>query len=133
MDFKWGSDNTPNSTTTTITWTGRTVESLANEFQCSKHEIQQGLGQLESAYPVSGSVLVHDDSVYFAAGKSAFLDDGIYLYRLNAMTGEKVSETQVYLLDSDGIQPKIDWLAMPGMTFTLDRQEISDSGIHMTR
>ena len=71
-------------------------------------------GQLESPAPVSGSVLVHGNSVYFAAGKSAFLDDGIYLYRLNPVTGAKLSETRIYLLDSDGRQPQINWLSMPG-------------------
>lgn len=88
---------------------------LVWSFNASKTDRQiVSFGQLESAYPVSGSVLVHGDSVYFAAGKSAFLDDGIYLYRLNAMTGEKLSETQVYLLDADGGQPRVNWLSMPG-------------------
>ncbi|MBS3771775.1 MAG: PQQ-binding-like beta-propeller repeat protein, partial [Bacteroidales bacterium] len=45
-------------------------------------------GQLESAWPVHGSVLVENGSVYFAAGRSSFLDGGIYLYRLDPQTGK---------------------------------------------
>jgi hypothetical protein len=37
---------------------------------------------------VHGSVLVLDDDVYFAAGRSIFLDGGLYLYRLAAVTGK---------------------------------------------
>jgi len=88
---------------------------LVWKFTASKTDRQiVSFGQLESLEPVSGSVLLLGDAIYFAAGKSAFLDDGIYLYRLNAMTGEKLSETQVFMLDSDGKQPQVDWLSMPG-------------------
>ncbi len=47
-------------------------------------------GRLESAWPVSGSVLVLDDVVYFAAGRSSYLQGGIALYGLNYATGEIV-------------------------------------------
>lgn len=72
-------------------------------------------GQLESVYPVNGSVLVQDDTVYFAAGKSSYLDDGIWLYRLDPASGKKLSETQVYLLDSQGNQPKNRGRGLPGL------------------
>ena len=39
--------------------------------------------QLESAWPVSGSVLVQGDAVYCVAGRSAFLDGGMRLLRLD--------------------------------------------------
>ena len=45
-------------------------------------------GQLESLWPVQGSVLVQDGVVYFAAGRSSFLDGGIIVYGLDASTGE---------------------------------------------
>jgi len=45
--------------------------------------------QLESAWPVHGSVLVVNDTVYFTAGRSTFLDGGIYLYGLDPVSGEK--------------------------------------------
>ncbi len=53
-------------------------------------------GQLESAWPVFGSVLVRDDKIYFAAGRSSFLDGGIFLYALDARTGRLEHSRQVY-------------------------------------
>jgi len=50
-------------------------------------------GRLESVWPVSGSVLVRGGQVYFAAGRSAFLDGGLRLYRLEALTGKMLSMT----------------------------------------
>jgi len=49
--------------------------------------------QIESAWPVSGSVVVHDDVVYCLAGRNMFFDGGLRLARLNATTGKLVSET----------------------------------------
>ncbi|MFV1964699.1 MAG: PQQ-binding-like beta-propeller repeat protein [Pirellulaceae bacterium] len=46
--------------------------------------------QIESAWPVHGSVLVDDDLVYFTAGRSTYLDGGIHLYALQPATGELV-------------------------------------------
>jgi outer membrane protein assembly factor BamB len=63
--------------------------------------------QLESIWPVQGSVLINNDKLYFAAGRSSFLDDGIFLYCLDPVTGEKINETQVYMLDKDGTQPRL--------------------------
>ncbi len=50
-------------------------------------------GQVESVWPVHGSVLVHNGEVYCVAGRSAFLDGGMRLCRINAATGKLVSET----------------------------------------
>jgi outer membrane protein assembly factor BamB len=47
-------------------------------------------GQIESSWPVSGSVLVVDDIVYFAAGRSSYLYKGMTLYGLNPITGEVI-------------------------------------------
>lgn len=64
-------------------------------------------GQLESASPVHGSVLVNDGVVYFTAGRSSYLDGGIELYRLEARTGKILSKTQIYSPDPEtGKQPK---------------------------
>ncbi|NUQ64696.1 MAG: PQQ-binding-like beta-propeller repeat protein [Pirellulales bacterium] len=49
--------------------------------------------QLESAWPVSGSVLVEKNAVWCVAGRSAFLDGGMRLVRLDPGTGRKLSET----------------------------------------
>jgi len=52
-------------------------------------------GRLESPWPVSGSVLVVGDTAYFAAGRSSFIDEGIFLYGVNATTGGRICETVV--------------------------------------
>ena len=52
--------------------------------------------RLESAWPVNGSVLVHNGEVVFAAGRSSYLDGGIRLIRLEARTGKLLSEESVY-------------------------------------
>jgi len=60
--------------------------------------------RLESAWPVSGSVLVLDGVVYCAAGRSSFLDGGIRLCRLDAETGNLLSETRLTGYDDRGKQ-----------------------------
>ena len=49
-------------------------------------------GQLESAWPVHGSVLVLDGTVYFAAGRSSYLDGGIAVYGLDLTTGRPLHQ-----------------------------------------
>ncbi len=49
-------------------------------------------GQVESIWPVNGSVLVKDGEVYFTAGRSFFLDGGVRFYRLDAETGKVLAE-----------------------------------------
>ena len=62
-------------------------------------------GQLESAWPVHGSVLVSDGKVMFAAGRSSYVDGGLRLCRLDAATGALISEATVYSPGPDGKQP----------------------------
>ncbi len=59
-------------------------------------------GQLESVWPVSGSVLVVNDIVYFAAGRSSYLDGGIRLYGLDPHTGRKLVDTVLSTRHADG-------------------------------
>jgi len=49
--------------------------------------------QIESVWPVHGSVLVQDDVLYCVAGRSMFVDGGLRLLRLDPKTGRKLSET----------------------------------------
>jgi outer membrane protein assembly factor BamB len=73
-------------------------------------------GQLESASPLHGSVLVRDGVVYSTAGRSSYLDGGIDLCRLEAGTGKILSITPIYSPDPEtGKQPKqFAPSAMPG-------------------
>ena len=48
--------------------------------------------QLESAWPVHGSVLVHDGVLYCTAGRSIYLDGGIRFIRLDPTTGKLLGE-----------------------------------------
>ena len=61
-------------------------------------------GQLESAWPVHGAVLVQNDAVYATAGRSSYIDGGITLYRINPATGEVLSRTPIY--DRDPVTGK---------------------------
>ena len=67
---------------------------LAWRFRAAPEERLIGaFGQLESAWPVHGSVLVQNGTVYFAAGRSSQLDGGIFLYGLDAATGKLLHQT----------------------------------------
>jgi len=48
--------------------------------------------RLESVWPVHGSVLVRDGTVYCVAGRSTYLDGGLRFLRLDASTGKLLSE-----------------------------------------
>jgi outer membrane protein assembly factor BamB len=49
--------------------------------------------QLESAWPVHGSVLVDEDTAYATAGRSTYLDGGIHLVAVDVITGHVKHET----------------------------------------
>ncbi|UCC32141.1 MAG: PQQ-binding-like beta-propeller repeat protein, partial [Phycisphaerales bacterium] len=72
--------------------------------------------QLESVWPVHGSVLVQNDVLYCVAGRSMFLDGGLRLLRLDSKTGRKLSETILDDKDPDtqeNLQAHIQGLNMP--------------------
>lgn len=56
-------------------------------------------GQLESAWPVHGSVLVRDGVAYFVAGRSSFLDGGMYVCAVDPQTGRVLQEKHLYSPD----------------------------------
>jgi len=49
--------------------------------------------QPESVWPVHGSVLIENNTVYALAGRNMFLDGGMRLVLLDPVTGKKISET----------------------------------------
>lgn len=55
------------------------------------------MGELESLWPVNGSVLVKNGIVYFTAGRSSYLDGGLFLFGLSADTGEVRYRNRYYL------------------------------------
>ncbi|MGB7347645.1 MAG: PQQ-binding-like beta-propeller repeat protein [Pirellulaceae bacterium] len=77
--------------------------------------------QLESLWPVHGSVLIREDNnaidnVYCVAGRSIFLDGGLRLVRLDLATGNKLSETimdEINPETGNNLQEKLQVLQMP--------------------
>ena len=62
-------------------------------------------GQIESVWPVHGSVLVVNDALYCAAGRWRFLDGGLRLLKLDPATGKKLFEA---VLDHHDVESKKD-------------------------
>ena len=75
-------------------------------------------GRIESVWPVPGSVLIDEDVAYFTAGRSSYLDGGMYLYRIDAETGEMLSETRLDSCDpvtGGQREEDVDGIEMAGM------------------
>jgi hypothetical protein len=73
--------------------------------------------QVESLWPVTGSVLVLGDEVWCTAGRSSFLDGGMNLCRLDLATGKLLGETRFDSRDpGTGEQPEeiIEDTELPG-------------------
>lgn len=55
-------------------------------------------GQLESVWRLHGSVAIIGDLAYCSAGRSTFLDGGLFLYAVDIKTGRAKYKTNVYTL-----------------------------------
>lgn len=64
--------------------------------------------QLESPWPVAGSLVVRDGSVYALAGRSSYLDGGMRFVRLDAATGDEQVTRQIYSRDPDTGRQNVD-------------------------
>ncbi|MHC4118536.1 MAG: outer membrane protein assembly factor BamB family protein, partial [Planctomycetota bacterium] len=65
-------------------------------FRAAPDELNTvALGQVESVWPVHGSILVLDGVAYAAAGRSSYIDGGIVLYGLDPVTGKALYKEQV--------------------------------------
>ena len=78
------------------------------------------MGQLESAWPVHGSILVDDASspavAYLAAGRSSYIDGGIHFYAIRPETGELLEHRIEYSGDPETDKmPDGDASNVPGM------------------
>jgi len=69
---------------------------LAWQFRDLPERLIGAFGQLESPWPVNGSILVTSGTAYFAAGRGSFLDGGIFLYGLDPFTGEVMHARQFF-------------------------------------
>ncbi len=74
-------------------------------------------GQLESPWPVPGSVLVHDGRCWFAAGRSSYLDGGITFYALAPATGKVLYSDTIYSPDPETgkMSPETEGHVMSGL------------------
>jgi outer membrane protein assembly factor BamB len=52
--------------------------------------------QVESVWPVCGSVLIHDNVAYFVAGRNSFLDGGLFVFGLDPQTGRVIHQRNLY-------------------------------------
>lgn len=72
-------------------------------------------GGFESAWPVFGSLLIQDGLAYAVAGRSSYLDGGIFVCALKPQTGDVVQQKNIYSLDPEtGKQPKGSARRLPG-------------------
>jgi outer membrane protein assembly factor BamB len=53
-------------------------------------------GRLASAWPLHGSVLVRDGTVYVCAGRCSFLDGGVYVLALDPATGKLLQRERIF-------------------------------------
>jgi len=62
---------------------------LAWQFRAAPRECSiMAYGQMESPWPVAGSVLVDGGTAYFAAGRHPAADGGVHAFALNARSGQ---------------------------------------------
>jgi outer membrane protein assembly factor BamB len=73
---------------------------LAWRFRLAPDDIQLfSHGQLESVWPVHGSVTVRNGKVLCVGGRSSYLDGGLPFARLDALTGELEAESMIDNID----------------------------------
>ena len=66
---------------------------LCWKFRAAPRDLQiMSYNQLESAWPLSGSVLIQDGKLYTVAGRSMFLDGGLRMLILDPETGKLLAE-----------------------------------------
>ena len=69
---------------------------LAWHFRAApEHRQIVSYDRLESSWPVHGSVLILDDILYCSAGRSGFIDHGIYLYALDPESGNIIHQNKL--------------------------------------
>jgi hypothetical protein len=70
---------------------------LAWRFRAAPNDRQiVSYGKLKSVWPVPGNILVLDGVAYFVAGRSSYMDGGIFLYKLDVKTAERLAVCRIY-------------------------------------
>jgi len=97
-------------------------------FRAASEELRTvSLDQVESVWPVHGSILVENGVAYAAAGRSSYLDGGIILYGFEPATGKVIHRERVRSLHAGAASgtdktmaqvEKIDQNATDGKTFS---------------
>ena len=92
-------------------------------------------GQLESAWPVPGSVLVYQGAVLAAGGRSALADGGLHVCAIKATTGRGIWRTTVTDYDLRHWYGRLGWdyeptdlMVLDGETPALSRARIGARG-----
>ena len=78
--------------------------------------------QMESVWPVHGSVLIHNERLYAVAGRSLFVDGGLLMNVLNPLTGELINEVRYD--DTDPITGESMQLRTQGSKLPMSRPDI---------
>lgn len=90
---------------------------LVWRFRAAPHDRRlMSFEQLESTWPVSGSVLIQDGVLYAIAGRSLFMDNGMRFLKLDPRTGEKLLEKEMDETDPEtgkNLQERLQVLQMP--------------------
>ena len=90
---------------------------LVWRFRAAPADLRMGMfQQLESVWPVHGSVLLRDGELWCVAGRSLFLDGGLRLIRLDPATGRLIAESVIDDRDPDSgenLQVRLKGLNMP--------------------
>ena len=63
--------------------------------------------RLESQWPLHGSVTVEGGKLFAVAGKTALLNGGLDLVRLDVATGKQLAVRNIYCRDDAGVQPRL--------------------------
>jgi len=75
---------------------------VAWRFQAApERRLVSSYGQLESAWPVRGAVLVQGGALYTVAGRNTYLDGGLRLYKLDPARGKVLARRVLYNFDPE--------------------------------
>ena len=95
-------------------------------------------GQVESAWPVPGAVLIINDTAYFAAGRQPLADGGVLVFSVDPMTGQRHWVHRIDTIPQKGDYENsgldfdpFDILHAEGDNITLSRWIISKDGKNM--